>query len=62
MEPLLTWLERITPLRDFGNAGAVANAGKVCRDRRQAEADTDEALGRIAAHLPAMAGPVRRSA
>jgi hypothetical protein len=62
MQPLLSWLERKTPLRGFGNAGAIANAGKVCRDRLQAETDTDTDLGRIAAHQPAMAEPVRRSA
>jgi hypothetical protein len=47
----------VRPLAGLGNAGAVANAGRACQDRREAEVATDAALQVIAARVPA---PVER--
>jgi hypothetical protein len=62
MATLSSWLERIGPPAGFGNAGAVANAGRSCDERRHAEAATEAALRQISDRLELAAQPVRRSA
>jgi hypothetical protein len=62
MATLSSWLERIAPLAGLGNAGAVANAGRACDERRQIEAATDEALRQLSARLAPDARPARQTA
>jgi hypothetical protein len=62
MAALSTLLERIGPLAGIGNAGAVANAGRACDERRQIEAATDDAIRAILVRQPLAIEPARRSA
>ena len=57
-----TLLALVRPLVALGNAGAVANAGRACQDRRDAEVATDAALQVIAARSPEPSERVRQPA
>ena len=50
------------PLAALGNAGAVANAGRACRERKRAEEATEAALQVIAARSPVSASRLRQPA
>jgi hypothetical protein len=59
MATLSSWLG---PVRRLGNAGAVANADRACRQRLQAEASTDADLRKLMARLTEGARKVGQTA
>ena len=59
---MATFTSWLSPVRRLGNAGAVANAGRACRQRLQAEASTDADLRKMMAHLTEGAQKVRQTA